>query len=196
MSEKTKTIWKNRIVGIGEKPAKDFVFNPLNWRTHPEFQRQTLNAILEEVGFVTGVIENITTGNLIDGHARIEEALAKDPETLVPFIQVELTEEEERKVLAVLDQIGAMATTDNDRLRELSELLNFKSDSLTELMRLKSVEEINLNEFFAAKPDERLPEKFVIELEFTERELHDRVLEKFGELAKTPSEAVIKILSL
>lgn len=28
-------IWKNRIIGQGEKPAKEFNFNPLNFREHP-----------------------------------------------------------------------------------------------------------------------------------------------------------------
>lgn len=127
MPESEQTIWKNRIVGHGSRAAKDFIINPLNWRTHPEFQRRTLNAVLTEIGWVTGVIENITTGHLIDGHARIEEAIAKTPEELVPFIQVELSEDEERKILAVIDPVGGLATTDDEKLRELSEILEFES---------------------------------------------------------------------
>lgn len=38
MTANNKTIWKNRIVGTGQKAAKEFTANPHNWRTHPDFQ--------------------------------------------------------------------------------------------------------------------------------------------------------------
>jgi DNA modification methylase len=41
---------------------------------------------------VGAVLENVTTGNLIDGHARIEEVLSKDEETPIPYLKVELSE--------------------------------------------------------------------------------------------------------
>lgn len=111
--------WKNRITGHGTKPARDFQLNPRNWRTHPQRQKATLVAALEKVGWVAGVIENVTTGNLIDGHERVEEALARDEE--VPYLQVELTVEEETFVLATLDTISHMAKADEDKLTALLE---------------------------------------------------------------------------
>lgn len=68
---------------------------------------------------MTGVIENVTTGHLIDGHARIEEALSRDENEPVPFIQVELSEHEEALVLTALDPLGAMATADKNVLESL-----------------------------------------------------------------------------
>ena len=68
--------------------------------------------MLGDVGWVQGVIENKRTGNLIDGHARIEEVLWNDPRQRVPYLQVDLSEAEERAVLATLDPIGAMAEVD------------------------------------------------------------------------------------
>lgn len=134
MSKKETTTWQNRIVCSGEKPASEFNFNPLNWRQHSQQQRSALNDVLSRVGWVTGVIENVRTGNLLDGHARVEEALTKGADTLVPFIQVDLSLEEEKQILAVLDPIGAMATTDAEKLQELVETLDFDSDALTDML--------------------------------------------------------------
>jgi DNA modification methylase len=108
--------WKNRIVGYDTKPANQFTANPLNFRRHPVPQREALRGLLGEVGWVGAVLENVTTGNLIDGHARIEEALSKDEETPIPYLKVELSESEEKLVLASFDPISAMATSDNETL--------------------------------------------------------------------------------
>jgi len=101
-----------RITGFETKPASDFKFNPLNYRRHGDAQRDALRTMLGDVGWVQGVIENKRTGNLIDGHARIEEALRDDPEQKVPYLVVDLSPAEEKAVLATLDPIGAMAEAD------------------------------------------------------------------------------------
>lgn len=111
--------WQNRIVETGVKPARDFLANAHNWRIHPKTQRDALTGILNDVGWVTGVIENVTTGNLIDGHARVEEALKLGDETPVPFIRVAISEEDEKKILATLDPLSAMAGVDRDQLTAL-----------------------------------------------------------------------------
>jgi hypothetical protein len=61
---------------------------------------------------------NHRTGFVVDGHARVEEALTKG-EAMVPVLYVDLSPEEEVIVLATLDPIGAMADTDEAKLREL-----------------------------------------------------------------------------
>lgn len=134
MSKKEKSIWQNRIVGTGEKAASEFNFNPANWRQHSPSQKAALTGILSSVGWVTGVLVNTRTKNLIDGHARIEEALAQGPGTLVPFIEVDLSLDEEKQILAVFDPIGAMATTDAEKLQELVDSLDFDSEALTEML--------------------------------------------------------------
>ena len=65
--------------------------------------------------------KNIITKNLIDGHARVEEALKLGEDPPVPYLQVDLTEAEEKEILALLDPIGALATTDTEKLQELFE---------------------------------------------------------------------------
>ncbi len=125
--------YQNRIVGHGSKPASQFVANPANWRTHPQNQRDALAASLREVGWVQDVIENTRTGNLVDGHERIWQAL-KNGDAVVPFVQVDLSEAEEALVLATLDPIGAMAQADAAKLAELLADVNTGEAALQELL--------------------------------------------------------------
>lgn len=110
--------WRNRIVGYeaAVDPAQ-LRANPKNWRLHPKAQRDALRGTLSEVGWVDTVLVNTTTGHVVDGHARLEEALASG--STVPVIYAELTEAEEALVLATLDPITAMADTDQTKLGAL-----------------------------------------------------------------------------
>ena len=92
--------------------------NPRNWRIHPKGQQDALGSVLDEVGWVQQVLVNRTTGNVVDGHLRVELAISRD-EPAVPVLYVELSEDEEALVLASLDPLSAMAATDEDKLREL-----------------------------------------------------------------------------
>ncbi|HOJ21828.1 MAG TPA: hypothetical protein PLY56_09860, partial [Armatimonadota bacterium] len=93
------SIWRNRIVGYGEQPASQFLANPNNWRIHPQAQREALRGALNEVGWVQAVIVNRRTGYLVDGHERVWQAL-QNGDALVPYIEVDLSPEEEAYVLA------------------------------------------------------------------------------------------------
>lgn len=115
----TALIWKSRIVGEGERPAIEFTANPANFRLHPDSQRQALRGSLSDLGWIQRVIVNRTTGNLIDGHARVEEALLLGNDTPVPFTEVELSEEEEALALTLLDPISAEAETSRAKLEML-----------------------------------------------------------------------------
>ena len=123
----TKSIWQNRIVSTGTRRAKDFNFHPDRWRGHPQAQRDALNAILSQIGWVQGVIVNSRTNRLLDGHARIEEALEQGADSLVPFVAVDLSEEEERRILLLLDPIGSMAQTNAELFQNLSQSLDIES---------------------------------------------------------------------
>jgi len=111
-------VWQNRIVGHADVPPAELVPNPRNWRTHPPEQRQALAGALTEVGWVGEVLVNRTTGRVVDGHLRIELALDRH-EPAVPVTYVELTEDEERVVLASLDPIGAMADAEATAFEDL-----------------------------------------------------------------------------
>jgi DNA modification methylase len=123
--------WANRIVAHGEEPPDDLLPNPRNWRVHSAAQQGALSQVLGEVGLVQSVIVNRTTGHLIDGHLRIELAKAQG-QPAVPVVYVELSDEEERIVLASLDPIGAMASVDREKLAEL--LSGIANPDLAELL--------------------------------------------------------------
>jgi hypothetical protein len=125
--------WQNRIVGHADVRPADLVPNPRNWRSHPPEQQRALSGALAEVGWVAEVLVNRTTGNVVDGHLRIELALARD-EPSVPVTYVELSEDEERLVLASLDPLSAMATAEEEQLASLLEGLEPADDALRALL--------------------------------------------------------------
>jgi DNA modification methylase len=112
------TAWRSRITGHAEIAPAELVPNPRNWRGHPAEQQRALAGALSEVGWVTEVIVNQTTGRVVDGHLRIELALARNEPT-IPVTYVELSEAEEGLVLATLDPIGAMAAAEATALESL-----------------------------------------------------------------------------
>jgi DNA modification methylase len=122
----------NRIVNYGTKPADQFQANPLNYRTHPERQRKAVQASLRELGWIGVVVENKRTGNLIDGHERVWQALKHNEP--VPYIEVDLSEEEERLALATFDPITYMAETDTAILDALLREVNTGEEALQELL--------------------------------------------------------------
>lgn len=110
--------WRNRIVEQVQIPVADLHENPSNWRKHPRAQAQALEGMVDEVGFVQGVLFNRRTNRLIDGHLRVELARKHGVDEL-PVTVVDLDESEEQLVLATLDPIGAMARHDDDQLSAL-----------------------------------------------------------------------------
>lgn len=128
----TPAPWRNRIVGQGDADPRELTANPRNWRTHPREQRRVLTGALEQVGWVQQVIVNRTTGHIVDGHARVEEALERGER--VPVLYVELTEEEEALALATLDPIAGLAVPDQEALDELVAGIRVDDDALRRLL--------------------------------------------------------------
>jgi hypothetical protein len=127
------TAWRNRIVGSGEEAPDQLVANPANWRTHPGPQRDALRGSLATVGWVQQILVNRRTGHVVDGHARVEEALSRHEPT-VPVLYVDLDPDEEALVLATLDPISAMATRDDARLAELLAGITVDDEGLRRLL--------------------------------------------------------------
>ena len=128
----TGNVFSNRIVGYTTKRAADLVANPLNFRTHPGRQREAVQASLRELGWIAAVVENVTTGKLIDGHLRVAEAARRGEE--VPVLQVALTEAEERLALATFDPITYMAEVDAETLSTLLHEVNTGEAALQKLL--------------------------------------------------------------
>lgn len=122
----------NRIIGYGTKAADQFEANPLNYRKHPQRQRDAVQASLRELGWIGVVVENRTTGRLIDGHERVWQALQRNEP--VPYIEVELSEDEEKLALATFDPITYMAETDAQTLDALLREVSTGEAALQELL--------------------------------------------------------------
>lgn len=144
--------WRSRITGSGEEDPTQLVANPRNWRIHPKGQQDALGSVLDEVGWVQQVLVNRTTGNVVDGHLRVELALSKN-EATVPVLYVELTEAEEALVLASLDPLSAMAASDESKLRELLTDISVDKDELMAQLGL-SVQRVEFPEYDETAADE------------------------------------------
>jgi len=67
---------------------------------------------------------------LIDGHMRRDE----HPDSEIPVLVTDLTEDEAQKLLVTLDSIGAAAETDDAALAALLEEIEFEGDAVDNLL--------------------------------------------------------------
>ena len=158
---KTKPCWRNRIVDSGEEAPDQLLANPNNWRIHPKFQQDALAAILDEVGWVQDVIVNRTTGHLVDGHLRVQLALRRG-ELTIPVKYVELTTEEELKIITTLDPLGAMASKDRKKFQELLDEIEGETEQTQQALRQISasegmIEPIDTNQEWQGMPEFQPP---------------------------------------
>lgn len=121
--------WRNRIVSEAEVAPSTIKLNPLNWRVHPKIQKETVEDSLASIGWIQKPVINRKSGNLIDGHLRVVSAL-EHGEAKIPVSFVDLSEDEERAVLASLDPMAGMAVMDADKLTELLTGLSVGGDAL------------------------------------------------------------------
>jgi hypothetical protein len=89
--------------------------------------------MLDEVGWVQDIIVNEQTGNLIDGHLRVDLAIERG-EPSVPVVYVDLSEDEERLVLASLDPMAGMAEQDPSILSALLDDILMPEGALGEML--------------------------------------------------------------
>jgi hypothetical protein len=109
--------WKNRIVRSADVDPATLAAHPGNWRVHDLTQREDMEEVFGELGWVRPVIVSERTGLILDGHMRV--ALAQQAgEPVVPVDYVDVTADEETKVLATFDPIGGMAMYDRGRIRQ------------------------------------------------------------------------------
>lgn len=126
--------WANRIVRYGEMPANEFLANPQNPRRHPAAQRDALRGSFDALGIIAPILVNARTQFMIDGHARVEECLSRDENMLIPFIEVDLSPDEEALALASFDWITQMAVYDKDALEDLLASIDTDNEDLQALL--------------------------------------------------------------
>jgi len=107
--------------------------NPANWRRHPEAQLAALTDTLAEVGWAGACLYNLRTKRLIDGHARKQVALDQGA-AKIPVLVGDWSEEQEKKILATLDPLAAMATADQEQLDALLRDVHTGSQALSAML--------------------------------------------------------------
>lgn len=136
-------VWRKRIVGYGDEDPRKLKANDANWRLHPQAQHDAMDGALDEIGWIQDIIVNLRTSaewgkaernvkTTLDGHLRVERALAKN-EASVPVKFVDLTPQEELTALATFDPLSAMAQTDGKKLQEALARLEVESAGLQAL---------------------------------------------------------------
>lgn len=125
--------WQNRIVGYGEESPEDLLANALNFRIHPKAQQDALLDTINEVGFVDEVIVNRRTNNMVNGHLRVTLAMRTGQAT-IPVKYIDVSEAEERLILATFDPISALATTDAQKLDELLHEVSTGSAAIQQML--------------------------------------------------------------
>ncbi len=125
--------WANRIVGSGEEAPDQLLANPANWRSIRRPSRRPSRRSSTQVGWVQQVLVNQRTGHVVDGHLRVAWP-SPSGEPSVPVLYVDLSEDEERLVLASLDPLAAMATTDEAKLCELLADVSVDSEALAAML--------------------------------------------------------------
>jgi len=132
--------------------------NPHNWRRHSPEQLQSIKDLLEDpdVGWAGACLYNERTKRLVDGHARKTVA---DPKTPVPVLVGNWSEEAEKKILATLDPVCAMAQGDLDAYAALVETINAESLWVRDLLHNTQANlEPNEEEEPAVEPSAALPQ--------------------------------------
>jgi DNA modification methylase len=147
---------RNRIVGEGEEAPDQLLANPLNWRVHPKHQADALEGLLQQVGWVQRVIVNKRTGHLVDGHLRVQVGMRRGEPT-IPVLYVDLTEDEERLVLAVIDPISGLAGTDQTLLDQVLAGLSAENDALAAMLEDLRSEEAAGEEERGGTDDDEVP---------------------------------------
>lgn len=126
--------WRNRIIGYAEIAANQLLANPDNPRIHPAKQLDALEGSLSELGWYDVILVNKRTGYLIDGHARVEQALSLNETMKVPVLYVDLTPEEEALAIATHDYMTYLATYEPELLEGLLAKTHAQSLSLQNLI--------------------------------------------------------------
>ena len=121
--------FRNRIIGLKQVKASELLAHERNWRTHTDQQAAAMRGILNEVGWVDGVIaRQLPDGSLqlVNGHLRRDIS----GDDLVPVLITDLTEDEAEKVLLTFDPLTGMARADSAMFAELLKDVEVTDESL------------------------------------------------------------------
>jgi DNA modification methylase len=125
---------RDRIRELRRVRARDLLPNPKNWRLHPKSQANALRALLKEIGYADALlVRELEDGRLmlINGHLRAEVT----PDTEVPVLVLDVSEEEADKLLLTFDPLAAMAEADAERIKTLLQTVQNNDPAVEVLLR-------------------------------------------------------------
>jgi ParB-like chromosome segregation protein Spo0J len=174
-------IIRDRIRELRRVPARLLRPNPKNWRKHPQFQQDVLRGVLAEIGYADALLARELpdgTLELVDGHLRAETT----PEADVPVLLLDLSDEEADKLLALLDPLAGLATSDAGLLGDLLSSVQTGNANVRAFLDQVAVEAHALEASEKPPPDrpeEEIPDiwQLVVECqdEADQRELFERL---------------------
>jgi hypothetical protein len=129
-----KAALRSRIVGHADVPLSQIHAHKMNFRKHGAAQVSALSGSMSDLGWVKSILVSKRTGTIIDGHARFEEAMRRKEPT-IPVEYVDLSPDEERKALALLDPISEMATRDDALFSALLDSVKSEDEKVSELLK-------------------------------------------------------------
>jgi hypothetical protein len=169
---------KNRIQEHVKVRAGDLVPHPLNFRTHPEEQREALAASYQEIGFARSLLGyRLPDGRiqLIDGHLRAE--VDPDMEVLVELVDV--TEEEARKLLLTIDPLASLAQTDKEIHERLTQITQADSVHLARLWQATADDQATVKKLKELKEAPPAKEQFLVLVECVNEQEQVELLRRF-----------------
>lgn len=134
--EKAVEKYRSRVVRVEENVDPDSLnLNPYNFKIHQKPQIETMDGILQEMGFIGAVLAVDKTRNVIDGHMRVQmyrRAVQTIP--IVIFLDFQ-TEEEEKEAILLFDEVGNMARADRRILETIIGDIRIEDEKTRELIR-------------------------------------------------------------
>ena len=143
----------DRIIEFKRVPACEILGNGWNWRTHGEQQESAVEESLAELGIYDPLkvyVREDGTYCLVDGHLRQKLIhLRLGPDTLIPVVVTDLTEDEARRALLTHDPLAALAGADAVKLEHLMRSVDAQGEAT--LRMLQGLAEQNKIDWSAVK---------------------------------------------
>jgi hypothetical protein len=171
---------RDRVKELRRIRAADLRPNPRNWRTHPSAQQDALRGLLAEVGYADALlVRELPDGGLmlVDGHLRAETT----PDAVVPVLVLDVDEAEGDKILLTLDPLAAMATTSDEKLRELLadvQTENAAVRSLLDQLANENADAEKLVAHLADRPEVNVPESYQVVVECRDEDDQQNIYER------------------
>lgn len=126
--------WRSRRVKSGQIRAGELIPHPDNPKVHPQKQRDAVAGSISDLGQIAPILININNNYLVDGHERAWQALQEGEDTLVDADWVDLSEDEHRRALLILDAVGQLFQYDRDNLDALLRDVNTDDNRLSAML--------------------------------------------------------------